>query len=306
MYELIKITNHHNVLQDVIMDILKSRNISFVEFSSMVYDSLRNSDFTQLQKLNYRNTLMRAISGERTLTYNKFKIIMEDILNEAIPDHPEIIHLMKLGLGGIDIRYQVFGRLTVVECLGKRYNTSSLYWRCKCECGNSVIVQGCSLKNGSTQSCGCYAKERASMTHTIHGMSKFPEYNIWRGMIHRCHDIKDKDYIRYGSRGIHVCDRWRESIKNFYEDMGPRPKGVSIDRIDNDKGYCKENCRWATDREQHINKHSILKFDDDEPIQLFALNNNIKYYKVLRAYRNNKSKKEILDKYNNQLGDMPS
>ena len=88
-------------------------------------------------------------------------------------------------------------------------------------------------------------------------------YQIWGSMIHRCHSPKSSGYYLYGGRGITVCDRWRNSFPAFLEDMGPKPKGKSLDRIDNNKGYSKENCRWATQKEQSANRRDNRIFTID-------------------------------------------
>lgn len=84
-------------------------------------------------------------------------------------------------------------------------------------------------------------------------MSKHELYNVWSGMLHRCYNEKRDNYLYYGGRGIEVCDRWRESFDNFTSDMGPRPEGHTLDRIDNDGNYSPENCKWSTRSDQKHN-----------------------------------------------------
>lgn len=106
--------------------------------------------------------------------------------------------------------------------------------------------------------------EASADRQTTHGMTDSSEYKIWVGMIQRCTNPNHKSYEKYGRRGIKVCDRWRQSFMNFFEDMGPRPSlEHSLDRRDNDSGYQPDNCRWATVDEQARNnsRNRILKFD---------------------------------------------
>lgn len=142
------------------------------------------------------------------------------------------------------------GRLTVVGFSHRGVN-GRLYWNCKCVCGGSRTVSGTRLRTESVgMSCGCAAKERRlSLTHR---MSRTPEYRSWIAMMQRCiyphRDLRS----RWGERGIGVCTEWRE-FEGFYSDMGPRPEGHTLDRVDNNKDYCKENCRWATPKQQARN-----------------------------------------------------
>lgn len=156
---------------------------------------------------------------------------------------------------------QQFGRLIVIkqEESDRFYKTR---WLCTCVCGNTVVVTGSLLKSGHTQSCGCLMKERVIDSATVHGLSKHPAYLTWYAMLDRCYNEKNVAYHRYGGRGITVCDEWRESLEAFHRDMGDRPSiNHSIDRKDNDKGYSKENCRWATSQEQAANRERSLYFE---------------------------------------------
>lgn len=165
----------------------------------------------------------------------------------------------------IDMAGKRVGRLIVVSCAGFRHNQAM--WLCRCDCGNETVVFGSVLRRDQkTQSCGCIVKEVMSKLKTTHGMSRTTEYRIWRGMINRCHKETDPAYSRYGGRGIVVCDKWRNSFPDFLEDMGSRPgKRYSLDRIDNDKGYSPENCRWATNKQQSNNRRNnhLITYDGE-------------------------------------------
>lgn len=131
-------------------------------------------------------------------------------------------------------------------------------WLCRCDCGKETTVRGSDLRSGGRKSCGCLLLEsrrfRRARTHgEARDKKESREYIIWCGMKQRCQSPNSPRFADYGGRGITVCDEWRESFPNFLRDMG-RSNGLSLDRIDNDKGYSPENCRWATTKQQNNNR----------------------------------------------------
>lgn len=156
-----------------------------------------------------------------------------------------------------DLTGQRFGRLVVVKQEISK-NTHNSYWECICDCGKSTVVCRPGLIQGRTQSCGCLHKEISSKIsqnyNKTHGESRgIKEYRAWHSMKDRCLCKNNTNYHNYGGRGITVCSRWLESYENFLTDMGRCPDGMSLDRLDNMKGYDKNNCRWATMEEQNNN-----------------------------------------------------
>ena len=133
-------------------------------------------------------------------------------------------------------------------------------WICKCDCGNRTVVRANNLKSGAVKSCGCLQKKSVVKTH---GMSKTKLYYIWRDMIERCESKKSKSYKDYGYRGIGICEEWRRDFIHFYNwsVASGYQEGLTIDRIDFNKGYCPENCRWITKGEQAKNRRMNYKIE---------------------------------------------
>lgn len=130
------------------------------------------------------------------------------------------------------------------------------YANFKCQCGKEFVSLISKVKRLHTRSCGCLVGKTLANMNTTHGKSKTTEFNVWVGMNQRCHNPNNERYDQWGGRGITVCERWRNSFSNFYKDMGIRPKGLTLDRRDNNKGYSKDNCKWSTQKEQSNNRRS--------------------------------------------------
>lgn len=162
----------------------------------------------------------------------------------------------------VDLTGIRFVKLTVLEPAESRRKKNGKprrYWKCMCDCGRLVEVEGYSLTSGHTQSCGCLVIEKASATGRTHGKTNTRLYNVWCGIKERCNCETHPTYKLYGGRGIKMCDEWNDfsafelwALKNGYDENARRGE-CTIDRIDNDKGYSPDNCRWVNQKAQMSN-----------------------------------------------------
>jgi hypothetical protein len=181
----------------------------------------------------------------------------------------------------IDLTGQRFGKLVAIKPVGKNKSLNYL-WLCKCDCDKEVVTGSNSLIKGNTKSCGCLLIKHGH-SHSERYDGESPTYKSWVSMKQRCNNPKNPGYKNYGGRGITVCERWLK-FENFLEDMGERPHRLSLDRIDNNKGYYKENCRWATRNEQNRNQRSNINISLDGKLLClkdYCKQKNINYSMVI-------------------------
>lgn len=198
---------------------------------------------------------------------------------------------------------KTFGFWTVIERTD--INPKRIYFLCKCACGTEKPVRLEGLLNGRSKSCGCDEYKQRSV---IHGQSYNKLYGVWKQMRYRCYQPNNPYYKWYGARGIKVCDRWRKSVAAFIEDMGPRPPGGTIERINNDGNYEPGNCRWATQQEQCCNTRQTILIEHEgktQPMKHWARELGISYAVVQRRVRNGQTHKQALRLEDEHTGLLP-
>ncbi len=168
---------------------------------------------------------------------------------------------MPRGSIAIDMTGRRYGRLLVLMRGDNRGVKPT--WICRCDCGTEKPVSGEDLRSRDAVSCGCWRREKTIAASTTHGRTGSRSFITWVGIRQRCHNPENHAFGNYGGRGITVCGRWRESFANFLADMGERPRGMSIDRINNNGNYEPGNCRWATDTEQARNRRGLRMVEFD-------------------------------------------
>lgn len=165
---------------------------------------------------------------------------------------------------------QRVGRLLVVERADNDKH-GCVMWKCQCDCGRFSIVSRTNLISGRVNSCGCLSEEKTRERSITHGQRRSRLYGVWANMKSRCYNPKTHNYPRYGGRGITICDEWRNDFQAFYQwamangyDERAPYMQCTIDRIDNDRGYSPDNCRWVSAKIQSNNKSNNRKVQKDE------------------------------------------
>ena len=166
---------------------------------------------------------------------------------------------------------QRFGRLTVIERAENDKNGQAR-WKCHCDCGNDIVILGCSLLAGRTKSCGCLHREISAQRTTKHGMANSKLYGTWKGIKRRCLNTNAPNYKHYGGRGITICEEWRNDFQAFYDYVSKLEhfgeEGYTLDRINNDGNYEPNNLRWADRATQARNRrnNTYVKYNGEKMI----------------------------------------
>jgi hypothetical protein len=194
-------------------------------------------------------------------------------------------------MGGkeIDLKNQKFNKLKAINYVGNEK------WLFECDCGKQVIKKTADVKRGTVKSC--------SRACTTGNPSKHPLYQTWDGIKKRCYQKNATGYQNYGARGIKMCDEWKNSFWAFVDDMGNKPfKACTIERLDNNKNYCKDNCVWATAKEQAKNRrNNIYIAYQNEVYTLFSICKLLNLTHSTVYWRINRSNLSPQEYFNNHI-----
>lgn len=233
--------------RDFIIKKLENHGImTYNKFISRCMVFLNNPNFIKNKAYHKAMHLGQAYRGNISFGPKALLFIIEGFLHDKIDDH-EICQLLMIG-SGQDLRNKRYGSLVVKECLGVNDDEYRLLWKCLCDCGKEHIVEARYLNQKVTVSCGCYrreaSRERIVRFNLKHGFAKSPEYRTYINLKSSCYNENHPRYKNYGALGVKLCDRWKESFMNFYEDVGPRPGKAVFRRIDSTKDFTPDNCHW--------------------------------------------------------------
>jgi len=174
-----------------------------------------------------------------------------------------------------------FGMLTATQFIETTINGA--WWECICECGVVKKFKVGSLTSGNSKSCGCRTKAALKAANTTHGFSRTPTHKCWRNMVMRCTNPSNKAYSHYGGRGISVCESWL-TFENFLADMGPKPDGMTLDRINNNADYEPSNCKWATVKDQVRNRRMTIMYEG-KPLAQIAEETGENYFTIYSRFK---------------------
>ena len=182
-----------------------------------------------------------------------------------------------------DLTGQKFGRLTALKIAGKAKD-GRIVWECLCECKNIIEIRGKDLSSGNTKSCGCLQRENRIFHNHANTKKRTKTYTTWQAMINRCTNPNNIGYHNYGGRGIKVCTQWRD-FKNFLKDMGEKPKGLTLDREENNGDYTPDNCRWITHQNNIRNcRHTKLTIRRVKRIKQLLRDTNRSCKEIAKLY----------------------
>lgn len=202
----------------------------------------------------------------------------------------------------INLVGEKYGRLTVLHRHENNDKYGYVQWMCQCSCGKFIVVNSNNLRTGHTKSCGCYNTEKRKENlpdNATHHLSRTRLYRIWTGMMSRCYRPSHKSYSDYGARGIRVCDEWQKPDNFFvWAKKSGYADNLSMDRIEVDGPYCPENCRWATNNEQALNRQNTVFINTEDglvPLKELAKKKGIPYATVFWRLKNGFSEDRLFE-----------